>query len=55
MGLRAHYIKPYIKTTIDPDFDSRLRNLLKEQFNPDKPNAIWCSDITYIHTGKGFA
>jgi transposase InsO family protein len=55
MGLRAHYIKPYVKTTIDPDFDNHLKNLLNEQFNPEKPNAIWCSDITYIHTGKGFA
>ena len=25
MGLKAHYIKPYIKTTIDPDFDNRLK------------------------------
>ena len=55
MGLKAHYVKPYIKTTIDPDFDNKLKNLLNEQFNPDKPNAIWCSDITYINTGKGFA
>jgi putative transposase len=55
MGLRAHYIKPFVKTTIDPDFDNRLKNLLNEQFNPEKPNAIWCSDITYIHTGRGFA
>ena len=54
MKIKAHYVKPYIKTTVDPDFDSRLKNLLNEQFNPDKPNAIWCTDITYIHTEKGF-
>jgi putative transposase len=47
--------KPFTKTTIDPDFDNSLKNLLNEQFNPEKPNAIWCSDITYIHTKTGFA
>jgi len=51
MGLRAHYIKPYVKTTIGPDFDNSLKNLLKEQFNPEKPNAIWCSNITYEYAG----
>ncbi len=50
MGIKARYIKPFIKTTIDPDFDNNLKNLLQEQFNPEKPNAIWCSDITYIYT-----
>ena len=44
MGIKAHYIKPYTRTTIDPDFDKNLKNLLKEQFNPEKPNAVWCSD-----------
>jgi transposase InsO family protein len=51
MKIKAHYVKPYIKTTVDPDFDSRLKNLLNEQFNPDKPNAIWCTDITYSMPG----
>lgn len=54
MGIKARYIKPFIKTTIDPDFDNNLKNLLQEQFNPEKPNAIWCSDITYIYTKEGF-
>ena len=55
MGLKAHYIRPYVRTTIDPDFDHKLKNLLNEQFNPEKPNAVWCSDITYISTREGFA
>lgn len=54
MKIKAHYVKPYVKTTIDPDFDNCLKNLLNEQFNPEKPNALWCTDITYIHTEKGF-
>ena len=54
MKIKAHYVKPYVKTTIAPDFDNRLKNLLNEEFNPEKPNAVWCTDITYIHTEKGF-
>ena len=29
-------------------------NLLGQKFNPDEPNKVWCSDITYISTAKGF-
>lgn len=54
MELRACYVKPYTVTTIDPDFDSRLRNLLRENYNPSYPNSVWCSDITYIPTNEGF-
>ena len=38
----------------DSDFSSELQNILDEQFNPDCPNAVWCSDITYIWTIDGF-
>lgn len=54
MGIKAHYVKSVTKVTIDPTFDEELKNLLHEQFNPERPNAIWCSDITYIPTDKGF-
>ena len=54
IGIRAHYIKPYKQTTINPDFSMKLHNILKQQFNPEVPNAIWCTDITYIHTSEGF-
>ena len=33
-------------TTIDSDFSNELQNILDEQFTPDRPNAVWCSDIT---------
>lgn len=26
---------------------------MKEKFNPEKPDAVWCSDITYIWTYGG--
>lgn len=53
-GIRAQYVKPYTVTTIDPDFSTELKNILNEEFNPVKPNAVWCSDITYIWTYEGF-
>lgn len=54
MGIKAQYIKPYVVTTKDSDFDARLKNVLNEQFTPSKPNAAWCTDITYLWTSKGF-
>ena len=54
MGIKAHWVKPYVQTTIDSDFSSRLHNILNEQFNPDQPDAVWVSDITYIWTFDGF-
>ena len=54
LGIRAQYIKPYTVTTINSDFSNELKNILEEQFNPEKPDAVWCSDITYIWTFEGF-
>jgi putative transposase len=54
MHIKAQYIKPYTITTKDSDFSSKLTNILDEQFNPSKPNAVWCTDITYIWTVDGF-
>ena len=55
MGIRAQWVKPWIATTIDSDFSKELHNILDEQFSPDRPNAVWCTDITYIYTCEGFA
>ena len=54
LGIKAQYIKPYTVTTIDPDFSDMLKNILAEKFNPSEPDAVWCSDITYIWTSTGF-
>ena len=53
MGIRAQWSKPWTITTKDSDFSTELQNILDEQFNPDRPNAVWCSDITYIWTIDG--
>lgn len=54
IGIKAQWIKPYTRTTVNPDFSSSLKNILNEQFNPEHPNAVWCSDITYIWIDEGF-
>lgn len=54
MGIRACWVKPYTVTTHSDDFSDRLRNILDRDFSPKEPNAVWCTDITYIPTRKGF-
>lgn len=54
LGIRACYTKPYTVTTISEDFNCHLRNILKRDFSPSEPNAVWCTDITYIWTNEGF-
>ncbi len=54
MGIHAQWSKPWTITTKDSDFSTELQNILDEQFNPDRQNAVWCSDITYIWTIDGF-
>ena len=40
MGIKAQWIKPWTTTTRDSDFSKELHNILDEQFNPDRPNAV---------------
>lgn len=54
IGIKAQWIKPWTNTTRDSDFSQELHNVLNEQFNPERPNAVWCTDITYIWTHDGF-
>ena len=54
MGIKAQWVKPWTITTKDSDFSNELQNILDEQFNPERPNTVWCSDITYIWTIDGF-
>lgn len=54
MGIKAQWCKPWIATTTDSDFSSELHNILDEEFNPAQPNAVWCTDITYIWAGNDF-
>lgn len=53
-GIKAIWVRPYIRTTIDPDFDIKLKNILNRDFNPAAPNTVWVTDVTYVHTLEGF-
>jgi putative transposase len=53
-GVSAKMPKKFKKTT-----DSRHKlpvapNLLNQQFQVDRPNKVWCSDITYLWTLEGW-
>lgn len=54
MGIRAQWSRPWTITTKGSDFSTDLQNILEQQFDPDRPNAVWCTDITYIWTIDGF-
>lgn len=54
MGIRACWIKHYTVANRNSDFDAALVNILQECFNPEEPDRVWCSDITYIWTAEGF-
>ena len=54
MQIHAWYRRPYTITTISVDFTDKLKNILKRDFSPERPNAVWCTDITYIQTEEGF-
>ena len=54
LGIRACWVKPYTVTTISKDFSDNLKNVLKRDFYPTEPNAVWCTDITYLWTDEGF-
>jgi len=53
-GIKAIWVRPYVRTTIDPDFDIKLKNILNRNFKPTVPNTVWVTDITYVHTLEGF-
>mgnify|MGYP002626987032 CR=1 FL=1 len=52
MGIKACWVRPYTVTTHSENFSDELKNILRRDFSPSEPNAVWCTDITYIHTQK---
>ena len=51
MGLFAIYPKP--RTTI-PNLEHRIYPYLLRELEIDRPNQVWCADITYIRMRRGF-
>ena len=54
LGIKAIWVSLYKRTTIDPDFDNKLSNILDRNFAPAAPNTVWVTDITYVWTVSGF-
>ena len=52
LGIKACWVRPYTVTTQSENFSDELKNILARDFSPSEPNAVWCTDITYIHTHK---
>jgi putative transposase len=51
MGLVAVYQRP--KTTV-PNPEHKIWPYLLREMKIDRPNQVWCTDITYIPMRKGF-
>lgn len=47
-------IRPVFKKQI-PDNSSPCVNHLEQNFAPQVPNQVWCSDITYVRVGSTFS
>ncbi len=53
-GIVAKSAKKFKATTNSKHNLPVAENLLNQNFNSDKPNAVWASDITYISTREGW-
>lgn len=53
-GLKANKKSPYMPTTDSNHKKPVYKNLLEQDFEADKPNEVWVSDITYIWTKEGW-
>lgn len=51
VGITAVYPKP--RTTI-PDQDHKIYPYLLKDRSIDRPNEVWCADITYVPMARGF-
>jgi len=52
-GLVAKAAKKYKATTNSNHSFPVAPNLLNKEFQVNKPNKVWVSDFTYIHTENG--
>lgn len=53
-GVSVKRRKKFTKTTDSKHNLPVAPNLLERNFQPDRPDAIWCSDISYLWTTQGW-
>ena len=47
--------RPFVVATTDSRHDRPVaKNVLNREFYPERPNATWTADITYVPTGEGW-
>lgn len=54
LDIKACWVKKVKYISAKPDITCELKNILEQNFNPEKPDEFWCTDITYIWTLDGF-
>lgn len=52
LKIKATTIKKFKNYRKKQDEQPELKNLVNQNFSAEKPNQVWLSDITYIHTVK---
>jgi transposase InsO family protein len=53
-GIRARTKRKFVVTTDSKHSLPIAPDLVQRRFNPEAPNQLWCSDITYIATDEGW-
>ena len=53
-GVSVSYKKKFKRTTDSKHSLPVAKNLLNRRFDIEKPNTVWCSDITYLWTNEGW-
>jgi putative transposase len=53
-GCETKYRKQFVHTTNSKHSSSIAENKLNREFQADKPNQKWVTDITYLHTSQGW-
>jgi len=53
-GVSFSYKKKFKRTTDSNHNFPVARNLLNRKFDVEKPNTVWCSDISYLWTNEGW-
>ena len=53
-GCETKYRQQFVHTTNSKHSSSIAENKLNREFQADKPNQKWVTDITYLHTSEGW-
>ncbi len=53
-GLQARRKRRFRRTTDSNHPNPLAPNVLKRRFDPDAPNAVWVTDVTYVWTDEGW-